>query len=109
MREVMTDGLGIDLNIYRYYHQNMTALKDMYAILEDMVECAEHDQSGRVLELNGLFEKLVPQVYHDPITELDLNYDNCRQSCVMASKMPDMREQFLKDAKERFSTIPKPE
>ena len=103
------DSFGINLNIDKDYHQNMTALQEMYAILEDMVGCAQQHQSGKVSELNESFEALVPKVYHNPVTEMDLLYDNCRQSCLMVSTIPGMREQFLTDAKERFSKIPKPE
>lgn len=77
----------------------MTAIQDMYKILEDMVECAEKGQPEKVAELNKSFDALVPKVYRDPRTELELMYENCRQSCVLD----------LKDAKERFSKIPKPD
>ncbi len=87
----------------------MAALRDMYGILEEMLDCAKRDKLERVLELNRSFQELVPCVYQDPITELNLMYDNCRQSCVMAEKMRGMRQKFLEDATERFSKIPKPE
>jgi len=86
----------------------MTQIKEMYNLLERMVESAIRSDKEEVLELNTSYEALVPKVYHDPITALELDYDNCRQSCVMSVTMPNMREKFVSDAKERFSKIPKP-
>jgi hypothetical protein len=87
----------------------MTAMQEMYAILEEMVAGAKSDNLESVTEFNKRFEVLVPHVYHKPVTELDLMYDNCRQSCVMAERMRTMHQEFLSNAIERFSKIPKPE
>ena len=86
----------------------MTAIKKMYQVLEQMIESADREDKERVLTLNKLYEGLIPRVYHKPLTPLDLEYDNCRQSCVMSLQMRNMRERLLSDAKERFSRIPKP-
>lgn len=82
--------------------------KEMYSLLERMIESAEKKDKEEVLKLNESFEKIVPDVCHYPPTDLDLKYDNCRQSCVMALKMPGMYKKFISDAKDRFSKIPKP-
>jgi len=87
----------------------MTEIKQMYDILEEMVESAIKGDKDKVRELNNSYEDLVPKVYHDQLRPLELEYDNCRQSCVMSMSMPNMRERFISDAKERFSKIAKPE
>ena len=47
-------------------------------------------------------------MYPHSKTEVGLLYDNCRQSCLMAGRMPNMRQDFLDDAIQRFSQITKP-
>lgn len=79
---------------------NMNKRRQMYELLEQMLENAEKGAKETVLELNRSFEKLVPHVFGDPPTELDLEYDNCRQSCIL---------QYIPDARERFARIPKPQ
>ena len=86
----------------------MSEIKQMYGILEQMIEGAESKDLKKVMELNKSYETLVPRVYHKPPTTLDLEYENCRQSCVMAIQMPNMYEKFILDAKERLPRIPKP-
>ncbi|MBU4283856.1 MAG: hypothetical protein KJ968_02005 [Nanoarchaeota archaeon] len=86
----------------------MKEIGHLYQLLEKMVESAEIGDFSEVKKLNESYEKLVHKVFHDPCTQLGLEYDNCRQSCVMANEMPKMRDQFLLDAKKRFSKIPKP-
>jgi hypothetical protein len=86
----------------------MTEIKKMYHILEEMVDRAIKGDKEKIKELDGSYEELVPGVYHRPLSPLDLEYDNCRQSCVMSVSMPNMRERFISDAKKRFSKIPKP-
>ena len=81
----------------------------MYKTLKDMLENAEQGNQKEVLKLQASFETLIPKVYHNPLTKLDLLYENCMQSCVMAETNLHMRKKFLKDATERFSKIPKPE
>lgn len=88
----------------------MSKIKQMYHLLEEMVESAAKGDKEKVLELNISYETLVPKVYHDPRTPLDLEYENCRQSCVVSVTMfKDQHNKFVADAKERFSKISKPE
>lgn len=86
----------------------MTVLYEMYNVLEEMVGYARQDNSERVLALNISFESLFSQMYPHSKMEVGLLYDNCRQSCLMAGKMPNMRQDFLNDAIGRFSQIQKP-
>ena len=88
-------------------YEDMTYLK-MYTILEEMVGYARQDNSERVSALNTSFESLFSQMYPHSKTEVGLLYDNCRQSCLMAGRMPNMRQDFLDDAIQRFSQITKP-
>ena len=82
--------------------------KKMYNILDNMMESSKYDDPEKVSELNNSFRKLIPKDYSYPDTKLDFLYENCRQSCVMAKTMPSVCKEFLKDAGERFSKIPKP-
>jgi hypothetical protein len=86
----------------------MTEIRQMYRILEEMLDSATRGDKQRVKELNASYEALVPKTYHSPLRPSDLAYDNCRQSCVMSFSMPTLREKFISDAKERLSNIPKP-
>ena len=83
-------------------------MTSLYPVLEEMLFYAKRQEQERVTELNQLFEILFPKVFQNPMTELDIMYDNCRQSCLMAEKMITLRQEFLEDAIERFSKIPKP-
>lgn len=87
----------------------MAATREMYKILEEMLRNMECNKKIRVLELNKLFRKSIPEDYPYPSSKLDFLYENCRQSCVMAETMPAARKYFLKDAIKRFSKIPEPE
>jgi len=87
----------------------MIEIRRMYHILEEMIDSAIKGDQERIRELNASYEALVPKVHHKSRKPLELEYDNCRQSCVMSVSMPNMRERFISDAKERFSKIPKPE
>ncbi len=87
----------------------MSAIKEMYSVLEQMVESAARGDKQRVLELNKDYNALVPKVYHAPPIQSDLEYDNCRISCVTSvGILEHLREQLVLDARERFSKIPKP-
>ena len=80
----------------------MSKRKQMYGLLEDMFEGAEEGDKERVLELNRLFNKLVDHGKSDCPPQLDLEYDNCRQSFVLSVL-------YSSDARERLLRIPKPE
>lgn len=95
--------------MHLHFRQHMTAMREMYLTLKEMVDCAVHGESERVLELNTSFEALVPRVRHESGAELDPTYDNCRQSCVLPYTMKCLNRRFLNDARKRFSTIPEPE
>lgn len=81
----------------------------MYQLLEEMIKNAEEGNTEKVLELNKLYNSLAPRIYHDPPTGLELEYDVCRQSCVMSLTMfKHDHKAVVLDSKQRFSKIPKP-
>lgn len=86
----------------------MTALLEMYNLLEEMLDYARQDNSAKVSKLNTSFEKLFHNISPDYMRTIGSSYDNCRQSCLMAETMPSMRQEFLEDARERFSQLAKP-
>ena len=92
----------------------MSEIKNMYILLEGLVNSASEGDSNRVLRLNKLFEKLMMRNSSTIPEELYRAYDNCRQSCVLPFTMygaPEYKkeqEKFILDAILRFSTIPKP-
>ena len=84
----------------------MNGLGDLYLVLEQMLDYARQDNSWKVLELNTSFDSLLLNSFYYN-TAIGSNYDNCRQSCVMAGRMRGMRQDFLDDAIKRFSLISK--
>ena len=88
----------------------MSDLKDLYVILERMERNAEKDNVERVLELNKQFESVCHEVYSDPNTDLDVEYERCRQSCVLSFTgfMSFMHDELVNDAKESFYNLPNP-
>ncbi|MBI2650535.1 hypothetical protein HYX04_04435 [Candidatus Woesearchaeota archaeon] len=86
----------------------MSAINEMYGILEQMVKSAADGHKQKVLKLNESYESLVPKVYHSPFTKLDLEYDRCRTSCVMSVITLEGHERLVADAQEIFSRIPNP-
>lgn len=80
---------------------------EMRKLLKSMIESAEKGERGKVLELNRSYENLISKVYYERFTEPGLDFDNCRQSAVMAVTMPGMHKKFISDAKKRFSKLPK--
>ncbi len=85
----------------------MAIFQDLYKTLSEMIQYAELDFSQKVYDLNQNFETLFHQVSGNSPPDLAASYDNCRQSCVMATTVRAMRKDFLEDAKERFSTLPR--
>lgn len=83
--------------------------KEMYNLLEQMLKLAEEGDKNKVYELSENFGRIAYRVYEDPMTELDFKYNNCESSIVSSFVYPEIKEDFLKDAKECFSKIPKPE
>jgi hypothetical protein len=72
--------------------------------LEEVFRClivaTEDKNKKRVLELNKEFDSLVTEE-HPKYRE----YDNLRQSCIMAFTFPTHYEICLEDAKKRFKRI----
>ena len=94
----------------------MSEIKQMRHLLEEMVEAADEGDKDRVIELDSSYEALEHQVYgKDFENPLRLQYDNCRQSCVMSvggilkGVLKDQHDKLVADAKERLSKIPEPE
>jgi len=88
----------------------MSRIKDLYNLLEQMIQGAERNEEEKVLELQRTYEKLVSKIFKNLESELNLSYDNCRQSCVLSVTMLKKQHyELISDAKRRFSRIPKPE
>ena len=87
--------------------------KIRYSILEEMFKKAIKQDRDAVHKLNDRYEKtLISEPYHKNPTPLELNYENCRASCVMATSSlfkKDYRKKFLVDAKRLFKKIQKAE
>ncbi len=87
----------------------MKRITRMRTLLGEMIESAEKGERERVLQLNRVYDILSQRVYLWPNpAELDLAYENCRQSSLFSVTMPELRGEFLKDARERYARIPKP-
>ena len=88
----------------------MSDITDLYTVLECMERNAEKDNVEEVLELNKQYEEIVHDVYHGPQTSLEIQYEQCRQSCVLPfmDLMPFMHDELIEDAKESFAKIPRP-
>jgi len=84
-------------------------MKELYKTVENMVQETIAGNEKKVFELNMVYESMVPKIYHKPPTPTELAYDNCRQSCLLTFRIPQISKRLLKDAKERFSNIPKPQ
>lgn len=82
----------------------------MYNLLERMIESAEKKDASEVTKLISQYTKLSVKVYKNPQTELDSEYDNCAVSCQASVGVAvHIHDDLIRDAKERFSRIPKPE
>ena len=87
----------------------MTRIKEMYGILEQMIESAANGQAEKVFTLHESYKVLSAEVYPTLQEPLRLEYDNCRNSCVVSVGMlKHLHDQLVLDARERFSKIPKP-
>jgi hypothetical protein len=75
-------------------------LKDL---LEQMVEAAEQKDKAAVRRLNSEFERGMPPL--SDRSQKIIDYDNCRQSCMMAFTFPQMYKNYVKDARQRFKQI----
>ena len=87
----------------------MANITKMHRLLEEMIKSTESRDTKTVLDLNARFEESYSIARHELPKQLELEYDNCRLSCVLSVTMSkDYYEMFVSDAKERFSRIPKP-
>ena len=60
----------------------MTKIKEMYSVLEQMIESAANGDKEKVLSLHEKYKTLSPEVYPMLKEPLRFEYDNCRNSCV---------------------------
>ncbi len=87
--------------------------RELYRVLTEMVGKLEEGDGAAVQDLDGPFEELYHKVFPDVLDNVEIgalhfDYDNCRQSCVLAFQMPGMYDKCLKDAKRTLSRIPAP-
>jgi len=85
-----------------------TEFDNMYDILEQIFKAVRKKEIDKIGPLNKTFESLIPPPENR--TQIIYDYDNCRQSCVMATESlkvgkEDMYKMFVKDARERFDKI----
>ena len=88
------------------------ALGCMYILLEGMLEAADESDSDEVLRLDGYYKGIMTRgtisgKYDDVLLGIVHEYDNCRQSCVLAVGFGS-REIALADARDRFSKLKNP-
>ncbi len=72
-------------------------------LLEQLVAAAEQKDKAAVRRLNSEFERTIPPLSNR--SQQIIDYDNCRQSCVMAFTIPQMYGAYVQDARERFLKI----
>jgi hypothetical protein len=80
----------------------------MHKILEEMLNSIRKKEIKKLEELDESFENLLPLL--EERTKLDYEYDNCRQSCVMAiraleAKKKEIYAMFIKAAEDKFNEI----
>ena len=107
----------------------MTKIKQMYNILEEMVESAVKGDKEKVLELNEAYDRLLPKIRYIPDMQqrvesespdellpdisyipksLHVDYNFCVVYSLMSVIVPNLREESISLIKERFSKIPVP-
>lgn len=79
--------------------------KKIVKLLGEMVKSARKKDRDRMKKLNEDYGKLTSQFYHNPLTHLELMYENCRTSCVMALHMPSLYDKLFTDAKTKYKQI----
>jgi len=82
----------------------MNKYAQAYSLLQRMVGYAEKADAESIRSLNTQFNAEVERYFHKLHTPIEVEYDNCRQSCLMSLQIPGL----AKDAQKRFSMIPKP-
>jgi len=87
----------------------MSGIRELYGMLKEMVGSLERKDFERILELNEDYEPLYQKLFPTPKREeRTLEYENTRQSCLIAATMPELYYIALADARGRFSRIPEP-
>jgi len=77
-------------------------------LLEEMLKSAEARDGKRVFKINDSLEPLIIQEQKRYRSLLGLDYDSCRQSCVLPFTLfPGLYDKMIADAKKRFSEIKK--
>ena len=80
--------------------------KKIYEILEKMILALEQGNHSQIKLLNDKYDILTVTAYSNPPTMLDLQFDNCRQFCFMASLVPDSKH--VEEIRNLFERLPKP-
>ena len=84
----------------------MSEIKQMYNLLEKMVESAKINNRDRTLELHKEYTTLSRDFYHDPLTPLDLKFDKCRNRCVESiGILRSIHEQMISEAEKTLSEL----
>lgn len=84
----------------------MELKKELYTILKEMVYFAQLDDKYKVIELNRDFDIICEKLCNASPSEVELEFDNCRQACMFSVFMPENKQRFLDDAQSRFAQIP---
>ncbi len=88
----------------------MAEVNDLYSLLNDLLASASQGDKTRVLQLNQDYEGLVSELYPRLPRAVRLEYDLCRQSCVLGfTFLPFEKERLLQDARTRFTQLPVPD
>ena len=82
----------------------------MYHLLEKMIESAEASNKNGFDFYNRIYSATASIVYGERDPELaqpeqEMMYDRCRQSCLMAVRIPSHHDTLMADAKQRFEQI----
>ncbi len=80
----------------------------MHMLLEEMLKSAEERDGQEVLGLNKSIEPLIIEEQKSSNSQLGIDYDNCRQSCVLSfTRFSGSYDKLIADARSRFSEIQK--
>lgn len=91
---------GVKPALYISMETHFVQLNTLKELLTEIISAAKVRDQPLVTRLSHQFEDLVPtslKNYND--------YDNLRQSCLYVFKFPEMYEECIKDAEERFARI----
>jgi hypothetical protein len=76
----------------------------LHSVLESMVSETINGNKEKVFELDRDFSRILQNVSLTHVESI-LDYDNCRQSCILAFYYPDQREAYLVDAQRLFANF----